>query len=100
MHRRFGNSTHGRLDGEYDMFTYLTPSTNGHFILTSRNQGSQTYAAATIEQKMDKITMNRFSGLITDENGFQYCFGNEDSTVSPEKRIILVRVKMIVYRVC
>ncbi len=83
INRRFGNSTYGRLDGEYDLFTYMTPSTNGHFILTSRNQASQTYTAVTLEQKMDKMAMNSYSGLLTDENGYQYYFGNEDSTVYP-----------------
>lgn len=83
MNRRFGNSLYGMLDGEYDMFTYITPSTNGHFILTSRNLESQTYSAEALEQKMDSIEMNRYSGIVTDENGFQYYFGNENSTVSP-----------------
>lgn len=83
MTKRFGNSSYGRLDGEYDMFTYMTPSTNGHFILTSRNLESQTYTAEALEQKMDNIEMNRFSGIVTDENGFQYYFGNENSAVSP-----------------
>jgi YD repeat-containing protein len=83
INRRSGNSTYGMLDGEYDMFTYMTPSTFGHFFLTSRDLECQIYAAAALEQKMDSIEMNRYSGVVTDENGFQYYFGNENSIVYP-----------------
>lgn len=68
-----------RLDGEYDMFTYMTPSTNGHFIISDRANKKIT----SIEQKNDKILYtlagpmaNKWS--LTDENGFQYYFGGSD----------------------
>ncbi|MDR0660838.1 MAG: hypothetical protein LBG19_08595 [Prevotellaceae bacterium] len=79
MNKRFGNSTYGRLDGEYDLFTYITPSTNGHFVLTNRNLTDHTYTATALEQKMDKILMNHYSGQLVDENGVRYDFGNENA---------------------
>jgi hypothetical protein len=83
MYNRSGNSYYGTVDGEYDLFNYTTPSTYGHFILTDRNFSYQTCTATTFVQKMDKLSMYRYSGQLIDENGFQYFFGNQNSTIFP-----------------
>ena len=78
-----GNTSYSELDGEYDIFTYMTPSTNGHFILTGRNHASHAYTIANLDKKMDKLSMTYALGQLTDENGFKYDFGNKEGVTTP-----------------
>jgi hypothetical protein len=73
------------IDGEYDLFTYMTPSTSGHFIITERNLTTRTYIAKNLEHKLDTILFfadnipfptYTLAGELIDENGFRYHFGN------------------------
>lgn len=75
------------IDGEYDLFTYMTPSTNGNFIITERDITNHTYVAKHLEHRLDTILFsadnNLFSfhamvGELSDENGFKYYFGGSD----------------------
>jgi YD repeat-containing protein len=76
----FGTAGSTLLDSEYDQFTYMLPTSNGHFIITDRN----TRTTAIAESNRDKIQLGNFNWLnniqlndmqITDESGFQYLFG-------------------------
>lgn len=66
-------------DGEYDQFTYMLPSTEGHFIISDRN----TKSVDIIENNPDKITLDEESVLalkdlkIVDKSGFCYYFGTK-----------------------
>ncbi|MDR0863645.1 MAG: RHS repeat protein, partial [Candidatus Symbiothrix sp.] len=69
------------LDGEYDRFTYMLPSSSGHFIITDRDARTTSIA----EPNRDRIQLGNFNHLIansklndmqiTDESGFQYLLG-------------------------
>lgn len=72
-------------DGEYDQFTYMLPSSNGHFIISDRKKGE----VSIIEQNLDKIqlTVNSIrpnslldSIQITDTNGINYYLGGKRSS--------------------
>ena len=60
------------LDGEYDQFTYMTPSTNGHFILTPTG-------VDIVEQHPDLISITKEAATLTDASGFQYQFGGQNA---------------------
>lgn len=66
-----------RLDGEYDQFTYMTPSTNGHFILTPTG-------VDIVEQHPDLISISKEAATLTDASGFQYLFGGQDTPTGPK----------------
>lgn len=61
-------------DGEYDLFSYMSPSANGHFVVTNRSQNT----VSIMESNRDKVELN-LSNLnemrITDDSGFSYLFG-------------------------
>ena len=64
------------LDGGYDLFTYTTPSTNGHFLVTGKT-GTNNYTTTSLDGKLDKIeSLGLTKGEITDSNGFKYYFGD------------------------
>lgn len=74
------------MDGGYDQFTYMLPSSNGHFIITDR----QTKQVGIIEQNPDKISINEFEEnpvflrdlKIIDNSGFIYALGGFDEKSS------------------
>lgn len=66
-------------DGEYDLFSYSAPSTNGNFIILNRNS---TNNAIVMEKNNDKITVDgggsslSLNGMqVVDENGFIFTYG-------------------------
>lgn len=68
------------FDSEYDQFHYMLPGSNGHFIITDR----QNYGVEIIEGHPHKINLFDNSipyskmiekALIKDDNGFSYYFG-------------------------
>ena len=74
-----GSDFHGdasMLDGEYDLFTYITPSTNGTFLLSGK--------PIKMEDKLDSIILSTTdvnNSRIIDESGFQYYFGGENNNI-------------------
>lgn len=68
---------HPIQDGQYDQFSYLTPSTNGHFIITNRNDMSVLIA----EKQLDAVNLDKELRKfhITDDKGYKYTFGGEKS---------------------
>ncbi|WP_146198858.1 hypothetical protein [Pararcticibacter amylolyticus] len=79
-------------DGEYDMFTYMLPSGNGHFIIKNR----QNYAVDFLEKVNNTVEFNVNNapsqverlqgGKIKDESGTTYYFGKStDGIYTSEK---------------
>lgn len=73
-------------DGEYDRFTYNFPTSNGSFILTDRTEGN----VAIMDEKQDKIHVEKDECHITDVSGIEYFFGGiaDDGTELIEREVI------------
>lgn len=79
---------YGLVDGEYDLFSYMLPSSGGSFIITDREKMN----TATIEKNGDKIALNKvgdgpwtqnynlLSMLVIDKNGYIYELGGTNSS--------------------
>jgi len=69
-----------KFDPEYDRFTYMLPSTSGHFVINDRENNN----VSIMEQHADKIKLFRnirnYLGLeIIDENGFTHLLGSKSN---------------------
>lgn len=81
-------SSNTPLDSEYDLFTYMLPSTNGHFIITDRPNKK----VAILEQHNDSVLIIGSGSIhqqytdvyITDDAGFRYYLGGSDHIESAE----------------
>lgn len=67
------NGKYQEQDGEYDIFSFILPSTNGHFIIKDIKNKDVTILEKTseiiqIDKNLDKLS-------ITDQNGFRYYMG-------------------------
>lgn len=73
-------------DGEYDRFTYNFPTSSGSFILKNRTEGS----VAIMDEKQDKIHVEKDECQITDASGIEYFFGGnaDDGTELIEREHI------------
>lgn len=75
-------------DGEYDLFQYTLPSTNGHFLFTKR---TRPFTIQQLEGNQDIISLDPNSSagradlneiVITDDKGFQYRIGQDDANAT------------------
>jgi len=71
-------------DGEYDIFSYMLPSTRGHFIISNRNSYNENIQI--FEENQDNVTIgyeiiegkSDISNLeIIDNKGYKYYFGKD-----------------------
>ncbi len=62
-------------DGQYDKFQYMLPSTSGSFIIKDR----PTMQVALMDDKRDKVEIQRQQCKITDANGIEYFIGGTDN---------------------
>lgn len=69
-------------DGEYDMFTYQTPTSNGHFIITDRTTRAVDIAEDNqdkilIDEGLSSLNLNHFK--LIDDSGNTYSMGKYDN---------------------
>ncbi|WP_291530296.1 hypothetical protein [Bacteroides sp. UBA939] len=70
------------IDGEYDRFSYILPSSNGQFLISQGNNSGSAIQTVKIEDNLDKLNkVARNETHIIDGNGFNYYFGGkQDNT--------------------
>ncbi|MCD7936235.1 MAG: hypothetical protein LUG98_05185 [Tannerellaceae bacterium] len=85
------------MDGEYDLFSYITPTTSGNFIIHDR-KNAQNVKTTIMEGHNDIITMNVSNPTATlmrrslthmaikDDQGNDYLFGDNDSNLNYTER--------------
>ncbi len=73
-------------DGEYDRFTYNVPTSGGNFILKDRTERS----VVLMDEKQDKIHIEKDNCHITDISGIEYFFGGtaDDGTELIEREVM------------
>lgn len=82
-------------DGEYDQFTYMLPTSNGHFIISDRKKGKVTVIGENLDIVQLTTNSPRQNSLldsirITDKNGINYFLGGKKtpSRNSPSEYLI------------
>lgn len=70
------------IDGEYDQFTYMLPSSNGEFLILERDNLGGAAQTVKIKNNLDKLAKVAWNEAhIIDGNGFNYYFGGkQDNT--------------------
>lgn len=68
-------------DGEYDQFSYMLPSSSGHFIVSNRATRSVSAVGENpdlivLDEGATKLSLNKMT--ITDPAGFNYLMGRDD----------------------
>lgn len=68
-------------DGEYDQFTYMLPSTSGHFVISNRTTRgvsvvSENQDVVVLDDGGSKLALSNIS--ITDNAGIKYFLGRDD----------------------